>query len=364
MIFAETNTARQCFFEPSSKKPPFSGGIERVNWTSMQSTGASFAAGDAPASDLARDIALLSEKNRLNADEHVERELLRLRYERFRALSDGAADGAPPSAIAAAVPIDPSAGLPVVHALPDAEVVRSTILEHGSLVVRGLVNDEEVARLQHAVEMSVAARDRAMSEDAAPEGPWYSEFGPLKQLGARTFTKTCGVLAVDSPRGTFQLIDIFRRTGIDKLAAEFLGGPPILSAEKSVFRRVQPSLFASWHQDGAFLGESIRTLDVWISLSHCGKIAPSLEILPRRVSRVLPTGAFFDWDLDDKEIAKEFPGYTTVLAEFAPGDAILFDQLCVHRSGHAPGMTEARLAVECWLFSAASVPDIYTGLVL
>ena len=39
--------------------------------------------------------------------------------------------------------------------------------------------------------------------------------------------------------------------------------------------------------------------------------------------------------MDDKEIEKEFPGFTTVLAQFEPGDAILFDQLCVHRSGHA-----------------------------
>jgi hypothetical protein len=332
----------------------------------MQATDADLAVETMPAaSELAKEIALLSEKNRSSSDERIERELLRLRYELFKTLAARAVDSPVRPARAAPVPLDPVVGLPVARALPDAEIVQSTIHEHGSLMVRGLVDSDGVARLRHVVETSVAARDRTVDGDASPElSPWYSEFGPLKELGARAFTKTCGVLAVDSPRGVFQLLDIFRQVGIDKLAADFLGGPPILSAEKSVFRRVVPSLFASWHQDGAFLGENIRTLDVWIALSHCGKTAPSLEILPRRVSRVLQTGAFFDWDLDAKEIEKEFPGHTTVLAQFEPGDAVLFDQLCVHRSGHAAGMTEPRLAVECWLFSAASVPDIYTGLVL
>jgi hypothetical protein len=232
------------------------------------------------------------------------------------------------------------------------------------LVIRGLLGAQGVTRLKGAVESAIDARGRALSGSATEPSPWYSEFGPLKDLGARSFTESSGVLAVDSPRGTFELLETFRVSGVDELARDFLGGPPVLSAEKSVFRRVEPTLYASWHQDGAFLGESIRTLDVWIALSHCGKTAPSLEVLPRRVSRVLETGAFFDWDLDDKVIEKEFPGFTTVLAQFEPGDAILFDQLCVHRSGHAAGMTDPRLAIECWLFAAGSVPKGYTGLVL
>jgi hypothetical protein len=232
------------------------------------------------------------------------------------------------------------------------------------LIVRKLLDAAGVARLKAAVETALDARGSALSGQTQGPSPWYSEFGPLKEAGARAFTESSGVLAVDSPRGVFELLETFRAAGVDRLARDFLGGPPVLSAEKSVFRRVAPTVYASYHQDGAFLGQDIRTLDVWIALSHCGKTAPSLEVLPHRVSRILPMGAFFDWDLDEKEIEKEFPGFKSVLAEFEPGDAILFDQLCVHRSGHAAGMTEPRLAIECWLFAAQSVPEGYTGLVL
>ena len=316
--------------------------------------------------ELASKIAALSEANRSKLDPTVERELLRLRHESFLDRRGGnVADVRAHTPSAPPVPLDATVGLAVAHTLPNAAVVRSTIQTHGSLVVRGLVRGPALARLTNAVESSLGARERALS-GAEPAGtsPWYSEFAPLKQADARAFTASSGVLAADSPRGVFELVEIFREVGIAELATDFLGGRPVISAEKSVFRRVEPTLYASWHQDGAFLGENIRTLDVWIALSPCGKTAPSLEILPRRVSRILPTGAFFSWDLDDKEIEKEFPGFTTVLAQFEPGDAILFDQLCVHRSGHAAGMTAPRLAIECWLFAAESVPEGYTGLVL
>lgn len=318
-----------------------------------------------PGRALSAAIATLTERNRERPDPDTERELLRLRHERFRLLEGERTPGHAPTLSVAPVSIDPRVGLAVARALPTANVVRSTIEAHGSLVVRGLLDEAGVRRLRGAVEQSLAARERVLSgREPSGSSPWYSEFAPIRQADARAFTESSGVLAVDSPRGLFELVETFRSAGVDELATDFLGSAPLISAEKSVFRRVAPTLYASWHQDGAFLGERIRTLDVWIALSHCGKTAPSLEVLPRRVSRVLPTGAFFSWDLDDKEIEKEFPGFTTVLAEFEPGDAILFDQLCVHRSGHAAGMTEPRLAVECWLFAAGSVPRGYTGLAL
>jgi hypothetical protein len=314
----------------------------------------------------ATEIAALSDANRARLEPATERELMRLRHESFLALARERVPARPASfATAKPIPVDRSAGLPVAHGLPDAETVRTTIHTHGSLIVRGLIGAAGVRRLRSAVETAIAAREHVLSGTATEESmAWYSEFAPIKHADVRSFTHSSGVLAADSPRGVFELTEVFREHGVSRLASDFLGGPPVLSVEKSVFRRVAPRPFASWHQDGAFLGENSRTLDVWIALSDCGKTAPSLEVLPRRVARVLPTGAFFSWDLDEKEIRKEFPGFTTVLAQFEPGDAILFDQLCVHRSGHAEGMTESRLAIECWFFAAESVPQEYTGFVL
>lgn len=316
--------------------------------------------------DLTARLEALSERNRTESSAPIETEILELRHEQFLELSrHGAREPSLAAAAAPPVPIDPSVGLAVTHGIPEARVVRSTIEAHGSLVVRRFLTEEATARLTNVVEMAVGARRDVLAGTARDgESPWYTEFPHVRQLGARSFTETSGALVVDCPRGAFQLIETFREIGVDKLATEFLETRPILSAEKTVFRRVEPAVFASWHQDGAFLGERIRTLDVWIALSHCGRTAPSLEIVPFRVPRILPTGAFFSWDLDERVIAQTYPGFKPVLAEFAPGDAILFDQLCVHRSGHLAGMTEPRLAIECWLFGTGSVPDGYTGLVI
>ena len=56
-------------------------------------------------------------------------------------------------------------------------------------------------------------------------------------------------------------------------------------------RRTQPEVGTTWwHQDGAFLGADIRALNVWLSLSHCGRDAPGLDIVPRRFDRIVETG--------------------------------------------------------------------------
>ena len=79
-----------------------------------------------------------------------------------------------------------------------------------------------------------------------------------------------------------------------------------------MLRRADASLHAStWHQDGAFLGEGIRTVDAWFALSRCGRDAPGLEVIPVRLERVLPTGeagTYFDWTVSPETITRELPG--------------------------------------------------------
>jgi hypothetical protein len=252
-----------------------------------------------------------------------------------------------------------------VHASVSASALHAAIDTHGSLIVRGLLSPARAASLRTAAAAANAARQAVQEGRGTPDdAAWYHEFGDDPETRSREFTSSDGVLAADSPRGFFELLESFREAGLDRLARDFLGAEPALSVEKSVLRRVTPQWAASWHQDGAFLGERIRTLDVWIALTPCGVTAPGLELLPRRVDRVLPTGAFFSWDLSWEVIGREFPGFTTVHPVFEPGDAILFDQLCVHRTGHREGMTDARLAVECWFFAAPDLPAAYTGLSL
>lgn len=313
---------------------------------------------------LLRTIADWTRANRRQPDEGIERELVRLRHEAFvhrdQTLDAGSEAGASPS-VAVQVPIDGGIGLPYVEGVPSAAVVRSAIDSHGSLIVRRLISAEAVAMLRDAIVSALAAREAPTS--FAEASAWYHEFETLDP-GARAFTVVDGALAADSPRALFRLLEVFHEHGIDQLAGDFLGAIPAISAEKTVLRRVHPQPPAAWHQDGAFLGERIRTLDVWIALTPCGRKTPGLEVLPRRVDHVLPTGGIFSWGLPNEVVQASYPGVDSVKPEFEPGDAMLFDQLCVHRTGWRPDMEGHRLGIECWFFAADSVPADYTGLIV
>jgi hypothetical protein len=308
-------------------------------------------------------LAALTKEIRAIPNGDAERALLLARHATFLELPKSTPRPMPSAAPPVDVPIDPAVGLPTCRGTPAAELVRAAIDAHGSLIVRNLLPRDRAEELRRAVLDSVAAR-AAYKAGAARDPSHYTEFDHIAQNATREFTSEAGVLAADSPRGHRLMVEALEDHGVVDIAAKLLGDRPAVSVEKCVLRKVEPQIFASWHQDGAFLGEQISTLDVWVALTPCGRKAPGLEIFPRRVNRVLPTGAFFTWDLSDQTLAAEYPGVRSVMPEFDIGDAIIFDQLCVHRSGFLAGMTDTRLALECWLFAPASVPADYTGLAL
>src|SRR6202012_2201968 len=120
-----------------------------------------------------------------------------------------------------------------------------------------------------------------------------------------------------------------------------------------------PTTRTSWHQDGAFLGEGIRTVNVWLTLSDCGEDAPGLDIFPKRLDTLVEMGtkgAVAWWTAGDgvlDEMTKATPMVTPI---FKAGDAMLFDQLFLHRTGVRPGMTRERLAIESWFFAGSTFP--------
>jgi hypothetical protein len=304
----------------------------------------------------------LSARSRAAAGGDVARELLRARRAAFEdAVRLPAAQPLPHAD--SDFPVDPRVGLPVVHGTPTASDVRRAIDGHGSLVVRGLIGKDRAKELRETARDALAARQTAAAGGTV-DPSWFTEFEPIADENARQFTSEAGMFTADSPRGHFLMVEALRESGIVDVASTVLGARPAVSVEKCVFRRVDPGVYATYHQDGAFLGERIETLDVWIALTRCGRTASALEIFPRRVDRVLPTGGFFDWDLSDETVNRAYPGVAPVRPEFEEGDALIFDQLCVHRTSSSPEMNATRFALECWLFAPASVPPKYTGLLL
>ena len=175
------------------------------------------------------------------------------------------------------------------------------------------------------------------------------------------------VWAADSPRMMFELLETFDEAGIDRVIADYLGERPVLSMKKSVLRRVTPDSGTSWHQDGAFLGEGLRTLNVWLALNRCGDVAPGMDILPRRYDEIVPTGtegAMFDWAVSISSSTSWRRAPKPSRPIFEPGDAVLFDHFCLHRTAVEPEMTEQRYATETWCFARSTYPDKTVPLVL
>jgi hypothetical protein len=128
--------------------------------------------------------------------------------------------------------------------------------------------------------------------------------------------------------------------------------------------------YTGWHQDGSFLGEGTRALNIWISLTACGgdRPAPGLEIVPARIEDLLEAGdeqggraAINGFGVH--YVAKSL-GAPVVRPEFDPGDALFFDERMAHRTYLADHMTEERLAVECWFFSPAHPNSEYLSLLV
>ena len=77
-----------------------------------------------------------------------------------------------------------------------------------------------------------------------------------------------------------------RPSGCATSSPSYLGERPVLSANKCTLRRVPLDTNTDWHQDGAFLGEGIRALNVWIALTECGVDSPGMDLVPKRFDAV------------------------------------------------------------------------------
>jgi hypothetical protein len=302
----------------------------------------------------------LQELTVANGREHDlerERELLALRHQ---VALDRMRDPGPLHPVAPAPSAPPlEHSLPVVHGSAlDAGVARGAIQQHGSLVVRELISEVDVQHLVSVVDRVFASFDATVQE-GAPHDAWFSPFPGRDESvnGTRAWLRTKGgVLTGDSPRATFEIANVFTSTGIERLAAQYLGQPPILSLDKWTIRRGRAENGIEWHQDGSFLGAEVRALNVWLALSACGVDAPSLDLIPRRLDEIVATGtdgASYPWSVGDGAAEREAGPEGWQRLSFNAGDALLFDDKLLHRTGSSPDMQHTRYAIETWFFAPA-----------
>jgi len=254
----------------------------------------------------------------------------------------------------------------------NAGQVRGAILSHGSLVVRNALPADHVSELHSEIAAAIAAaadptrgssvwRPMKVRPEVAATMP-----GPPRPLRRSFVIEAGGVLLADAPRAMFKLLEMFGSLGLQQLVSDYLGSRPVMSATKSTLRTVPADAVGGWHQDGAFLGASVRAINIWIALTDCGTDAPGLDIVPQRLDHIVETGtpgAFFDWAVSDQQVAALTAGGGPVRPQFAAGDMVLFDEMMLHRTATTPSMAISRDAIEFWCFSPGSYPELQIPVV-
>lgn len=314
-------------------------------------------------------IDSLTARNRERRSDKVEGRLVELRNEAFAELEPELPDSAPEmldQVADSARSYEMLDGIPVIDAPGlNPETIRAAFLDAGALLVRGLLDPARAEQLRQGIDRAFDGRD-AFLEGTKPSktAPWFKPFTPAPEY--RTTGKEWNrhvkgggsVWAADSPRMMFELLEAFEEVGLPDLARAYLGERPVFSMKKAVLRRVSADSGAAWHQDGAFLGEDIRTLNIWVALNRCGDVAPGMDIVTERIEEIVPTGtegALFDWAVSDTLVAERY-GDSITRPVFEPGDAVLFDHLGLHRTAADPEMKELRYATETWCFAPSTYP--------
>jgi hypothetical protein len=310
-------------------------------------------------------IELLQACLRLQSDTQLERRLAEYRYKACLVSPPQPSRNEPwPSTVED--PFARNAGIPEIDANQlNAVTLSAGIRCHGALLVRGLLQESGALELAKGVEQALSGCEAWNAGGMGRlDSPWYARL-PLPDdcelAPARVWVESAGgVWAADSPHMLQKLIEYFASTGVIAAIEDYFGERPMLSVGKTTLRRVPSTIkLTDWHQDGAFMGSDIRSVNCWLSLSHCGDDASGLDLLPRRLEQVLPTGshgAYFDWAVGPRMVEQAAEGLATVSPVFAPGDALLFDHLFLHRTGIPAAIAKDRYAIESWFFAPSAYP--------
>jgi hypothetical protein len=290
-------------------------------------------------------IGLLSEKNRRSPSAEIEAELVRLRIEAGRRAFEAAKNDSPVSSS-----VDDR--FPEVRGLPevtretlDGDSLASGIVHHGALIVRGLYDAAQLRRLERAAEADETS------------GP-----GAGDGLGC-------------SPHTLFELLEIYRETGLLEPLRAYLGEQPLLFGERVKLRRHQRERdrFAAipWHQDAAFFGRKCHAVNCWAAVSPCGEENPGLSIIPGR------TESIHGWDpsqghapldygrsIPEEEFNQLVADHPPVACVLQPGDAVLFDEMTVHETLLRPWRRDEQLVTISWFFPPAGFPAWGTPVAL
>lgn len=251
-----------------------------------------------------------------------------------------------------------------------ASTLQTALLAHGSLIVRGLFQPDALAPLLPVID-HVLASCNDFKAGRPPENRTY--FDPPENLveilprgerelgNTRSFHRESGsAMCIEAPSVAECLLELYESRGLKSLLAHYFGQPACLSAKKWVLRRSRlPVAEAGWHQDGAFMGTDINSVNLWLPLNSCGGStgSPGLDVLPQRLATIVSAeGAQFDWSVSTAQVTRDRGETAITSPQFNAGDAYFFDHFLLHRTQFGKHFHTPRYAIETWFFAADRFP--------
>ena len=230
-------------------------------------------------------------------------------------------------------------GLPEVErANLDTDVMASAILHHGALLVRGLYSEPQLDRLRRTPEARV---EREVDPDAGK---------------MRRFASTSTML---------EMLRIYEECGLLEAVRGYFGEQPVIWPMRATLRlrsTRQERGGLAWHQDVNFFGERGYAINCWAAVSQCGVRNPGLEILPKRTDERHGWSASegtaplqYGQKLHESTIAELGETHPPVAPRFEPGDALLFDEMTLHRTSRVTCEID-QLVTITWFFRPAGYP--------
>ncbi len=217
----------------------------------------------------------------------------------------------------------------------DAATLGRALSRNGALLVRGLLDPSQVATLRAGID-AVAADGQG---------------GPEQNIQIP-----------DQASRLEDLLAMCTANGLHQVLERHLGARPVLLAERTRLHRDRAGL--PWHQDAAFFRGILGPVNAWVSLTPAGVDRPGLEVIPRTFGQVFGTedgtypGLDYGAKLDRAFIDGIAGDHHPVTPVFAPGDALLFDDMTMHRTHVTAEMTRLRDVLVCWFFAPDRLPEI------
>jgi hypothetical protein len=226
-----------------------------------------------------------------------------------------------------------------------ADHVASGLRHHGALVVRGLMTPAEVERLCGHIDGH---------DWSAPQFPNDAQGSP----NLDSAPMKCSAASLQG------LVEAYQNVGMGAVLAEYFGEAPVLLSERLQVDRQVLKSGLPWHQDGAFFGGNVGAVNCFLALDACGVDATGLSVVTRRFDEVIGVEPGTRADLgygssfkQEEVLELAGPGRIATPALEA-GDAILLDEMTMHRTAAPPKNTLARSWAITWFFAPSRFPEL------